>query len=151
MLQVFEKPNVYWTLGVFLGYLILNVIISEFYITLWYIPAYLDTLHWGELVLSAFLTLAIAALVAISSVYSYIRYQERKTLGGATATCVSSVVGLSTGVCAACVGSVFPSLLGLFGVTLSFASLPFRGMEVQIATIVVLGGTLYFLKTTFPK
>lgn len=148
MKRVFKRPFVYWTLGVFLAYLIFNVMASEFYVTVQYIPYYLNQLNWFELIGSIVLTLAIASLISVNSVFGFIKYKERRALakGSAAVTCAGTLAGFSTGVCAACVTGVFPTVLSVFGVSFSWAALPFGGMEVQLATVGILGLSLYFLK-----
>lgn len=144
--QVLRRPYVYWLSGIFLLYLVLTSIFSQFYITIQYIPHYLDTINWTELILSIFFTLIIASLVAINSVYGYIKYKERARVKKATAlTCAATIGGFSTGVCAACVTGLFPLILGFFGVTFSWGMLPFKGMEVQALIIAVLGTSFYLL------
>lgn len=147
MKRLLQKPYVYWVLGIFVVYLGLNVYISEFYITIKYLAVYANQIHWIKLGLGMLFTVVIAALVAVNSVYSYIRYREKQKIkkSGALA-CVGTIGGLATGVCSSCVTSVFPLVLGLFGVTFSWASLPFEGLEIQALTITILGVSLYWLK-----
>ena len=145
-MKTLQKPHVYWTIGIFLIYTALNVWLSEFYITIRHIPNFVETINWAELAISLILSTIIGILVAFNTVYAYLKYKEHRQAKTATAaTCLGTVAGLSTGVCAACVTSVFPAILGLFGVTLSWAALPFRGAEIQILTILLLGVSLYVL------
>lgn len=147
MKRVFRKPFIYWMLGIFFVYLTINIIVSQFYITVQYVPYYLDQLNWFELVGSFVLAVAIASLISVNSVFGFIKYQERKAFakGSTAATCAGTVAGLSTGVCAACVSGVFPTVLGVLGVSFSWAALPLGGVEVQLATAAVLATSLYFL------
>ena len=146
MKRSLQRPYLYWLIGIFVVYLGLTVYISEFYITAQYIFIYAHQLDWGKLLLGMFLTITIAALVALNMVYGYIRYKERKDVKKTgVIACVGTIGGLATGVCSACVVSVFPLVLGLFGVTFSWASLPFQGLEIQALLIVMLGAGLYFL------
>ena len=147
MKRVFKRPYAYWMSGIFLAYLAINVIASEFYITVQYIPYYLGQLNWFELIGSIVLALTIASLISANSVLGFIKYKERQAAlrGTTAATCAGTVAGLSTGVCAACVTGVFPTLLSAMGVSFSWATLPLGGMEVQLATIVILATSLYFL------
>lgn len=146
MKRIFKTPYVYWTIGIFVAYTALNVILSQFYVTVKYIPYYLETLNWTELGISAVLTFAIASLISVNSVYGYIRYLESKDVKTcALGTSAGTLVGLSTGVCAACVAGAFPALLNVIGITFSWASLPLKGVEVQLATVAILGASLYLL------
>ncbi len=147
MKSIFCKPYVYWVIGIFFFYLGLNVYISEFYVTIPYLSVYAAQIKWGKLILGILLTLLIAALVAINSVYGYILYRRRKLVAGeGVLTCVGTIGGLATGVCSACVTSVFPLIFGLFGVTFSWAALPFEGIEVQVLMVVVLGLSLWWMR-----
>ncbi|MBI4159058.1 hypothetical protein HY500_02250 [Candidatus Woesearchaeota archaeon] len=145
--QVFKKPYLYYFILIFLIYLILNVIFSQFYITIQYIPKYLETIKWQELITSALLSLAIGFLVSLNSLLVYIKYKERKNVKkqGILAT-LGIMGGFATGVCSACVAGLFPLIFGLFGISFSFLSLPLKGIEIQILVILILLINLYFLK-----
>ncbi len=143
---VFKKPYVYYFFLIFFSYLILNVIISEFYVTIQYIPKYLETIKWSELVLSGIFTLIIGFLISVNSILIYLKYKERKNVKKQTlVTSIGTVGGFATGVCTACVAGLFPLIFGLFGVSFSFLSLPFKGMEIQLLIILILSVNLYYL------
>ena len=145
MKQVFKKPHVYWVIGIFFLYTALNIIISQFYITAQYIPYYLSTINWGELILGAVLSLSIGILISINMVYAYIRYKERQSVKKESAlTCAAAIGGLATGVCSACVSGLVPLVFSLFGVSFSWGALPFKGLEVQALVIAVLLISLYW-------
>lgn len=147
MRQLFRKPYIYWVVGVFLLYLTLNIIFSQFYLTIKYIPFYLEEIHWAELLLSFFLVLLIASLVAMNSVTAYLKYQERKNVKrGATLSCLATVGGMATGVCPACVTGLFPLILSTLGISFSWGILPFKGLEVQVLVAMILGISFYLLQ-----
>ncbi len=152
--NVFKRPYIFWGVGIFMVYLTFNIIISQFYVTLSYIPYYLDTIKWGYLLLSLFFTFIIGILVSISIIYGYLQYMEKKKEKieqttkkniQTTVTGASTLGGLAIGVCSAC-GSILPSILSIFGISASFASLPFQGLEIQVLLIVILGFNIYFLQ-----
>ncbi len=146
MKRLLQRPYVYWLVGIFVFYLGLNVYISQFYETIQYLEIYAAEIHWTKFILGILFTLIISGLVAVNSVYEWIRYKERQQIKkSGVVACVGGVVGLATGVCSACVVSIFPLLFGLFGVSVSFASLPFQGMEVQLLVIVMLGLSLWWM------
>lgn len=147
MKEVFKKPYFYWFIVLFFGYIILNILLSGFYNTIPLIIQYAQTVNWFNLGISIILSLIIGFLVALNGVLLYIRYQERKkcTEGVALAS-VGGISGLAVGVCPLCVTGVFPFVLAFFGVSFSFASLPFHGIEVQIVTIIILSTSLFILK-----
>jgi len=145
--QVFKKPYLYYFILIFLIYLILNVIFSQFYITIQYIPKYLETIKWQELIISALLSLAIGFLVSLNSLLVYIKYKEKNNVKkqGILAT-LGTIGGFATGVCSACVAGLFPLIFGLFGISFSFLSLPLKGIEIQLLVILILLINLYLLK-----
>ena len=144
--EIFRKPYVYFVILIFGLYLLINILISGFYNTIPLIIVYAKTVNWLELGISILLTFTIGILVAINAVYVYAKYKERKKCAGsATLGGIGTVGGLVTGVCPLCVTGLFPLLLGIFGVSFSFASLPLKGIEVQILVIVILIGSLWML------
>ena len=127
MKEVFQKPRVYWFIGIFVLYLVLNIIFSGFYDTIPLVIAYASTVNWIKLGVSLLLTLAISFLIAVTSVLAYVRYKERRACRNAGAVAgVAGFGGLIVGVCPLCVSGIFPLLLGFLGVSFSFASLPFQ-------------------------
>ena len=146
MKKVFTKPYVYWLFFIFVFYIVLAVLLSKFYINFKYIPYYLNTINWTYFLIAIIFTLIIGLLVGLNLVYLYIKYKQRKEFKKETAvTCLGTIGGLTTGVCPACVSGLFPFLLSFFGISFSYAALPFRGLEVQLFVIVILIISLYFL------
>src|SRR3989344_4682120 len=130
MKRVFKKPHLYWLIGIFAFYLLLNVIFSGFYNNLPLIIYNASTVNWLKLGISIVLTLAIGILVAINAVYAYLLYKQRKRcLEGSAVAGVGTAVGLAAGVCPLCITGVLPLLLSLLGLSFSFASLPLGGIE----------------------
>ncbi len=147
MKRLIQKPHIYWTIIIFSLYLALNVYLSDFYETAKYLGIYADQIHWWKLILGIIFTLAISALVAINSVYGYIRYKERQAIEKSeVVTCIGALGGLATGICSSCVVTVFPLVFGLFGITFSWASLPFQGLEIQALIIILLSIGLWWMK-----
>ena len=146
MKTIFKKPYVYWFFGIFVSYLILNILISGFYNTLPLIIIYAKTVDWIKLGISLLLTLTIGFLVAANGVLVYIKYKERKRCKGVGTASIGAAAGLIVGVCPLCVTGVFPLLLGLFGISFSFGSLPFQGIEIQILVIIILVFSLWMLE-----
>ena len=144
--QVYKKPYLYFFIILFTVYLALNITISQFYVTVQYLPKYVETIKWEELVISGFLTLIIAFLVALTGTLIYKNWKERISVKKQTAlVSLGTLGGLATGVCTACVAGLFPLIFGLFGVSFSFLSLPFKGMEIQLLVITFLSINLYLL------
>lgn len=143
---LFRKPYIYFIILIFLGYLILNLIISGFYNTIPLILVYAKTVDWLKLGISLFLTLVIGVLIAFNSVLIYIKYKQRKECKKEVALSGAGAIGgLITGVCPICITGLIPLVLGLFGISFSLASLPFEGIEVQVIVALILFASLYNL------
>lgn len=148
--------------AVALLYITVTVILSKFYVTVQYIPYFVDTINWFQLIISVLLTIVIGVLIGINvllTFFVYRKYKENKqnkkcSVGlGTTAsvTSIAAIGGVATGVCSACVASIFPWLFGLFGVTLSFGALPFQGLEVQAGIATLLFGNAFYLHKKITK
>ncbi|KKQ20398.1 MAG: hypothetical protein US35_C0040G0012 [Parcubacteria group bacterium GW2011_GWA2_37_10] len=139
MKTLLKKPYIYFVILIFLVYLSLNVILSGFYNAIPLILVYAKTLNWFKLSISIFLTLIIGALIAFNSVLIYVKYKERrKCKKELTLSSAGAIGGLVTGVCPLCVTGLIPLILGFIGVSFSFASLPFQGIEVQVLVVIIL-------------
>lgn len=138
MRKVFQKPYIYWFVLIFILYLFINVLISGFYKTIPFILIYFRTVDWLKLGISLSLTLIIGFLVALNSVLIYIKYKENNRCKGIKSSVIGSAGGLITGVCPLCITGIMPFIFGVFGISFSFASLPFQGIEIQILVILIL-------------
>jgi len=143
MNRIFQKSNIYAAIFIFILYIIVAVFISGFYNTIPLVLRYASTVNWTELSLSILFSLIIGALVALNAVALYINYKERRKCkeAGVVAT-AGTIGGLAAGICPLCVTGLFPLILGLFGITFSFAILPFKGLEVQALSIILLSVSL---------
>ena len=139
MKHIFKKPYISFVVLIFLVYITLNVIFSGFYNTIPLILVYAKTLNWLKLSISIFLTLLIGVLIAINSVLIYGKYKERKQCEKETIfSGAGAVGGLITGVCPLCITGPLPLILSYIGVSFSFASLPFQGIDIQVLVAVIL-------------
>ena len=147
MKELFKKPYLYWMLGIFTVYLLLNIWLSKFYEVLFQIPYFLDTLNWVELLLSFLLAITIGILIAINMTGLIKEYKTKKNLmrKQGVFSSVGILGGFSTGVCSACIAGFFPMIFSLFGITFSWAFLPLNGIEVQLLSIGILGTSLFFV------
>lgn len=136
---IFRKPQIYYFIAIFIVYILANVLISGFYKNIPLVIYYAKTVNWIKLGASILLSLAIGFFVAMNSLLVYINYQKRKSCRKeTTTTAVATVGGLITGVCPICITGVLPLIAALFGVTISFVSLPFQGIEIQFIILIVL-------------
>ena len=142
----FQRPYVWWTITLSMIYFFALIITSSFYVTIRYLWVYSSQIKYGELVFGLVVSLIISILVGMNIVCGVIAYRKRQQIKKqGILSCVGTVSGLAAGICSACVTSIFPFIFGLFGVTFSFANLPFKGAEIQILTVVILILGLYFL------
>lgn len=147
MKELFRKPYVFWVVGIFIFYLILNIILSGFYYTIPLIVIYAKSVDWVKLGISLGLTLMIGVLVAMTSVLAFMRYKQRKECKKESAVAgVGAIGGLVVGVCPLCITGLLPLILSFIGISFSFASLPFQGIEIQVLVVLVLLGSLWMLK-----
>jgi len=146
MKKLFKKPYIYLTIIIFIIYIILSIFISGFYNTIPLILKYANQISWLKLSFSLILTLIIGFLVSLNAVSFYIKYQERKKCTEAvTAASIGTLTGLAAGVCPLCVVGLFPLIFSVFGISFTFASLPFQGIEVQLFAIIILSISLKML------
>jgi len=147
MREILKKPSIYFVILIFIIYILLNVFLSGFYKTIKLIVIYAGTVNWIELGASIFLTVVIGILVSINTVLFYIKYKERRKCkeAGAVAT-AGTLGGLAVGVCPLCITGIFPLIFSLFGLSFTFASLPFKGIEIQVLVVLTLLVSLWMME-----
>ncbi len=156
--QLFQRPYLFWIAGIALIYISLNMFLSKFYLTLWYVPYFLDTMNWTDFLLSLGFTILIGILVAINMLLSYLHYQENKhhlnqkncVSHDRKATIFASIgafLGLAIGVCSACTPLFFPLLLSIFDVSLTWSMLSINGLQVQLVLVVLLLTNIYYFQS----
>jgi len=147
MYFLFKKPYLYILIFVILLYSILLYFLSDFDNTFRAALLYSDTVNGYKLGLSILLSLIIAILIGINSCYLYRNHLLRKSCSEESTLIGAGVVGgIAVGICPLCVGGLFPIILSLFGISFSFGSLPFQGLEVQVLVILLLGYGLIKLR-----
>lgn len=162
---LFQKKDIITVTAIALLYIIVTVVVSKFYVTVQYIPYFMDTINWAQLLLSTVLTISIGILLGVNILFTYLLYKNYRklrkeatcemTLTGlgttASVTGLGALGGVATGVCSACVASIFPTLFGLFGITISWGALPFQGLEIQIGIVALLLVNGYYLRKKLVK
>ena len=139
MKNLLKKPYVFWIITIFLIYTILNFYISGFNNTFKLIFKYASTVNWLELAISILFSITIGILISLNSVLLYIKYKERQKCKNQTFLAgLGTIGGLATGFCPLCVTGLFPIILSLIGISFTFASLPFKGLEIQLLVIIIL-------------
>jgi hypothetical protein len=154
--KVFQKPYVFWLVGIALLYVSLAILFSKFYLTILYLPLFFDTINWKEFIISISFTLVIGFLAATNIVLAYLHYHENKKQKNkvcishdrkATALItVETILGLLLGVCSACTPLLFPFLFSIFGLTITLSTLPLRGFELQIILILLLLFNIWYFQ-----
>mgnify|MGYP001603402680 CR=1 FL=1 len=148
MKLAFKKPYIYFIVLIFLIYIGLNALLADSFIKS--VLIYYKTVNWTKLGISLALTIAIGILVAINSVYFYIRYKEKTNLkkckNAGVVGGIGTIGGLAAGICPLCVTGLLPLILSVLGISFSFASLPFEGIEIQFAVLFLLIVSLYMLE-----
>ena len=145
--KVFKKPYLSYFIFIFLIYLALNIILSGFYNTILFIIIYAKTVNWVKFGISLLLSVVIGILISLLSVLLFIKYKERKECKKAGLLAgTGALSGLAAGICPLCVTGIFPLILANLGISFSFASLPFQGIEIQVLTIFILLTSLFLIK-----
>ncbi len=131
--SIISKPYSYYFMIFFIGYLALNFFVNGISGTYMFLFSTLS----GKLSLIA--TIFVGIFVAISLNLVIMKLKELRQLSGAGSfTALGIFGGLLGGACPACFVGLFPAFLGIFGVTASLTDLPFKGLELQIGSMVLL-------------
>lgn len=146
MIRALKKQYIYYSILIFLIYLVVVFVLSGFYNTIPLLILYASSVSWLSLGLSILLSLVTGALVALTGVSLYAAYQERKKCKEAGVLAgMGAFGGLAVGVCPLCITGLFPLIFSLIGVSFSFATLPFHGIEIQVLNIILLSFSLWAL------
>lgn len=147
MKALFQKPYLYWILGIFVVYMALNSFFSGFYELALQIPYFVDTINWTALTFSLLFATLIGFLLALNITVVIKEYKEKKKIlkKQSFLSTLGLVAGFSTGICTLCITGLFPFLFALFGITFTWAFLPFGGMEIQFLTIAILSLSLFLI------
>lgn len=133
--SITKKPYVYSLPLIFLGYLLINVWINKWHITL---PGIFKTNLWITGPYFVF-SLIIAFLVALALNLAHLRIVELQHVSKASSiTFFGAFFGVLTGSCPGCLVGIFPAVIGIFGGTFSQADLPLYGIEIQLITILLM-------------
>ena len=139
-----KRPYIFYFILIFIFYLILNLIVNKTYSTV----IVLNSLAlWFRIPYTLFNFLIIPALVALTINLSILKFKELKVIRAKEegATFLGVFGGVLGGACPGCFVGLFPAVLGLFGVTASLRVLPLFGLEIQMASIVLLIVAIFYL------
>ena len=144
--QLLQRPYIYVVVSIFVVYLAAIYALGSFPSTLFVALVYAPLSLRIQIALSLLFSIAIATLIASNAVMAYIRYQERRRFRKASMLAgVGTVGGFAAGICPACVSGLMPIIFGFFGVSFSFALLPFDGLEIQLIALIILGINFRYL------
>ncbi len=130
-----KRPYIYSFIIVFLSYLTINVIVNKFYVVAPYVFSYNLKIVIPQIILN----LIVATLVATNINMIYSKFKElNKIKKSSGLTFFGIFSGLLGGLCPGCFVGLFPLVLSFFGVTASLASLPLKGIELQVLSIILL-------------
>ena len=141
---IFERPYVFYFIVIFLLYIIINIFINQLYVTGFDV---LFEFRKSFLIPFFLLNIFIALLVPLTINLSIIKFKELRNINsaGSGAGFLGLFGGFLGGACPGCFAGLFPVFLGLFGVTASLSILPFYGLEILAASIVLLIISVWFL------
>ena len=139
---VLNKPYIYYFIIIIIVYTAINIIINKIYIT----APLLFTNNLNIIIPYLLLSLVIAILVPLNINLIIIKFKELRQINkGSGLTFFGVFGGVLGGACPSCFVGLFPAFLGLFGITASLSSLPFYGIEIQIASVIILTVSIYLL------
>lgn len=135
---VFNKPYAFYFIIIFFAYIFINILINQTYVTFeTFFSIYRPSFYLPYI----FLNVLIAMLVALNINLIIIKFKEISFMsaGSEGFSFLGVVGGLVGGACPGCIAGFLPAMLGLFGVVgFSLYNLPFRGLEIQVLSIVLL-------------
>ena len=130
-----KKPYIYSFFIILIAYLVITIIVNKFYI----VAPYLKTYNLKIVIPYLTSNLIVAILVAININLIYFKFKEVKRVEKSSSLTFFGVFsGMLGGLCPGCIAGLFPLISSFFGISLSLASLPFKGLELQTIAITLL-------------
>jgi hypothetical protein len=133
---IFEIPYVYYFLGAFIFYIIIDILANKSYVTFsTFFRAFRPSFYIPFLIFN----LLIAFLVGLNISLVIMKFKDLKKIQGEEgATFFGVFLGLLGGACPGCFAGLFPAFLGLFGISLTLGNLPFLGLEILFGSLILL-------------
>lgn len=133
---ILKRPYIFYFILIFLAYIALNLIINKLYVNTLVFTTFA---LWFRIPFLIFNFLLVPFLAALTINLSVLRFKEASSLGlGSGATGLGAFGGILGGACPGCFVGLFPAFLGVFGVTATLSIFPFYGLEIQLASVVLL-------------
>lgn len=122
---------------IFFGYIILNSILNETYVTL---PMILGTFSVFSVSYVLVNLIIVPFLIATTIVLAIDKVKDLREVsaGKKSVPIIAMAATLLGGACPGCFAGLFPAFIGLFGSALTLSSLPFYGLEIQVASSILL-------------
>ncbi|MEK6914807.1 MAG: hypothetical protein AABW83_04105 [Nanoarchaeota archaeon] len=133
---IFRRPYSFYFIFLFFLFLFSDIWINKLYITY---RVLIEKSYYG--ILFIFLILTIAFLTSLNINLIIIKFKEFKKInynsGGFTT--LGIFFGVLGGACPGCIVGLFPAVTGIFlGTGASLNLLPFKGIELQILSVILL-------------
>ncbi len=144
--RALSGPYFFSFIFIAIGYLVINGLINK---TITNNFAVLKTYSLSFLIPYITLNILVAILTGITinlvvmKIKEWREFKKVNKAGGVAA--VGVFTGLLGGACPGCFVGLFPTVAGLFGITASLGVLPLYGLELQIISVVLLGGAVILL------
>jgi len=142
--RAFKGNYLFLFILIFLAYVGLNVFINQLHVSLDILTGFAI---WFLIPFLFFNFLLIPFLVALTINLSILRFKESgfglNKESGISGTGVFA--GILGGACPGCLVGLFPAFSGLFGITSSLSILPFYGLEIQLASAILLIWAIFLL------
>lgn len=133
-----KKPYIFYFIIIFLVYIGLNIFINESTDTFSILSSFNKNFLVPFLILNF---LFIPFLVGMNVNLAIMKLKEVSLMASKGASGFSFVGifgGILGGACPGCFAGLFPALLGLFGISATLSILPLYGLEISIASIILL-------------
>lgn len=133
---IFRKPYSFYFIFLFFLYLLFNIWINKLYITY---RVLIDNFYYGIFLI--FFMILVAFLTALNINLIIIKFKEYKKFNYESGwfTSIAVFLGFMGGACPGCIVGLFPAFAGIFfGSGISLNILPFKGIELQILSVLLL-------------
>ena len=128
-----KKPYFFYFLISVLAYAGIDVWVNQGYVTF---PAVLSY-QWSISIPFLLFHLLIPLLVGLNVVLMILKIKELKAITGSMSA-MGAFGGVLGGACPGCFAGLFPGAMGLFGISATLGDLPFNGIEIQVASALLL-------------
>lgn len=133
-----KRPYIFYFIIIFLVYVGLNIFINESLDTFSILSSFNKNFLVPFLI---FNFLFIPFLIGLNINLAIMKFKEVSQMASKGASgfgFVGIFGGVLGGACPGCFAGLFPALLGLFGITVTLSIFPLNGLEISIASVILL-------------